>query len=89
LTVVDTFSRFPPLVDPSYRANDVVATLESICAAMGYPKTIRVDRGSEFVVEAPILWASLTALSLARTRVATTAFGKSPDIAKRFRALCG
>ncbi len=43
LTVVDTFSRFSPAIDPrfSYRAEDVVATLERVCDAMGYPKTIR------------------------------------------------
>jgi putative transposase len=51
LTVVDTFSRFSPVIDPkfSYRAEDVVATLERVCATTGYPKTIRVDQGSEFV----------------------------------------
>ena len=38
LTVVDTFSRFSPALDPrfSYRAEDVVATLERACATMGY-----------------------------------------------------
>jgi len=48
LTVVDTFSRFSPIVDPrfSYRAEDVVLTLEQACAAMGSPKAIRVDQGS-------------------------------------------
>jgi len=50
LTVVDTFSRFSPVIDPrfSHRAEDVVATLERVCDAMGYPKTIRVDQGFEF-----------------------------------------
>jgi putative transposase len=50
-TVVDTFSRFSPVVDPrfSYRAEHVVATLESVCAKVGYPRTIRVDQGSEFI----------------------------------------
>ena len=35
LTVVDTFSRFSPVIDPrfSYRAEDVVATLERVCVA--------------------------------------------------------
>lgn len=44
LTVVDTFSRSSPTVDRhfSYRAQDVVATLEKICAKLGYPKPIRV-----------------------------------------------
>lgn len=42
LTVVDTFSRFSPAADPrfSYRAEDVVATLERVCAKLGYPRTI-------------------------------------------------
>ncbi len=33
LTVVDTFSRFSPAADPrfSYRAADVIATLERVC----------------------------------------------------------
>ena len=59
LTVVDTFSRFSPAIDPrfSYRAEDVVATLERVCAATGYPKTIRVDLGSEFVSRDLDLWA--------------------------------
>lgn len=45
LTVVDTFSRFSPVLDPrfSYRGEDVVQTLEATCAVVGYPRTIRVD----------------------------------------------
>jgi putative transposase len=59
LTVVDTFSRFSPTVDPrfTYRAEDVVATLERVCARVGYPRTIRVDQGSEFVSRDLDLWA--------------------------------
>ena len=40
LTVVDTFSRFSPVIDPrfSYRAEDVVTALEGACASTGYPK---------------------------------------------------
>jgi transposase InsO family protein len=51
LPVIDTFSRFSPAVDPrfSYRGEDVVATLERACRSVGYPKTIRVDQGSEFI----------------------------------------
>jgi len=51
LTVVDTFSRFSPVLDPrfSYRGEDVVQTLEATCAVVGYPRTIRVDQGSEFI----------------------------------------
>jgi putative transposase len=51
LTIVDTFSRFSPAVDPrfSYRGEDVVLALESLCRQNGYPQTIRVDQGSEFI----------------------------------------
>ena len=66
LTVVDTFSRFSPVIDPrfSYRAEDVVATLERACAATGYPKTIRVDQGSEFVSRDLDLWAYVKGVTL-------------------------
>jgi putative transposase len=48
-----------PAVDPrySYRGEDVVLTLERICKTVGYPKTIRVDWGSEFVSRDLDLWA--------------------------------
>lgn len=59
LTVVDIFSKFSPAIDPrfSYRGEDVVATLERVCARTGYPGTIRVDQGSEFVSRDLDLWA--------------------------------
>lgn len=59
LTIVDTFSRYAPAIDPrfSYRGEDVVATLERICPGIGYPKTIRVDQGSEFISRDLDLWA--------------------------------
>ena len=49
LTMIDTFSRYVPVLDPrfSYRGEDVVATLDRVCREIGYPKTIRVDQGSE------------------------------------------
>lgn len=59
LTVVDTFSRFTPALDPrfSYRGENVVSTLERVCAQIGYPQTIRVDLGSEFISRDLDLWA--------------------------------
>lgn len=59
LTVIDIFSKFSPVNNPrfSYRAEDVVMTLETVCGEIGYPKTIRVDQGSEFVSRDLDLWA--------------------------------
>lgn len=50
LTIVDTHSRYSPATDTrfAYRGEDVVQTLERVCAQTGYPSTIRVDNGSEF-----------------------------------------
>nr|WP_108820637.1 IS3 family transposase [Pseudovibrio sp. Alg231-02] len=66
LTIVDTFSRYAPATDPrfSYRGEDVVATLERICQHTGYPKTIRVDNGSEFISKDLDLWAYAKGVTL-------------------------
>jgi putative transposase len=59
LTVVDTFSRYSPAVVPkfSFRAPDVIETLDHVCKKIGYPKNIRVDQGSEFVSKELDQWA--------------------------------
>jgi len=59
LTILDLFSRFSPAIDPrfSYRGQDVVQTLERVCHQIGYPKTIRVYQGSEFISRDLDLWA--------------------------------
>ena len=59
LTVIDTFSRYAHAVDArfQYRAENVVATLEGVCKKIGYPRSIRVDQGSEFVSRDMDLWA--------------------------------
>ena len=59
LTVVDTVSRYVPVLDVkfSYRGEDVVATLDRICRQTGYPKTIHVDQGSAFVSRDMDVWA--------------------------------
>ena len=66
LTVVDTFSRYVPVLDPrfSYRGEDVVQTLERVCGRVGYPKTIRVDQGSEFISRDMDMWACRRGVTL-------------------------
>jgi putative transposase len=51
LTVVDTFSRFSPAVVPrfGFRAPDVIEALERVCSEVGYPASIWVDQGSDFM----------------------------------------
>lgn len=91
LTVVDTFSRYVPVLDPrfSYRGEDVVQTLERVCAQTGYPKTIRVDNGSEFISRDLDLWAYANEVTLDFSRP-----GKPTDNAfieafnGRFRVEC-
>jgi putative transposase len=59
LTVVDTFSRFSPVIDPKFssKGEDVVRKLDEVCKRVGYPKTIKVGSGSEFVSRDMDLWA--------------------------------
>ncbi len=91
LTVIDIFSRFSPVVDPrfSYRAEDVVMTLERVCRHLGYPRTIRVDQGSEFVSRDLDLWAYAKGVTLDFSRP-----GKPTDNAfieafnSKFRSEC-
>jgi putative transposase len=91
LTVVDIFSKFSPVVDPrfSYRAEDVVMALERTCSEIGYPKTIRVDQGSEFVSRDLDLWAYTNGVTLDFSRP-----GKPTDNAfieafnSKFRSEC-
>ncbi len=59
LTVVDLFSRFPPVIDPrfSHGGPDFVAAPERACGEFGYPKSIRADNGPECVSRDLDLWA--------------------------------
>jgi putative transposase len=91
LTIVDTFSRFSPVIDPrfSYRGEDVIRTLEEVCKEIGYPATIRVDQRSEFISRDLDLWAYQIGVTLDFLRP-----GKPTDNAfieafnGRFRAEC-
>lgn len=91
LTVVDTFSRYVPVLDVrySYRGEDVVATLDRVCGKIGYLRMIRVDQGSEFVSRDMDLWAYQRGVTLDFSRP-----GKPTDNAYieafngRFRTEC-
>jgi putative transposase len=91
LTIVDTLSRVSPAIDvrQSYRGHHVVETLERGAAELGYPKTIRVDNGPEFVSKELDLWAYMKGVTLDFSRP-----GKPTDNAfiesfnGKFRAEC-
>ena len=59
LTIIDTFSRFSPAIEPrfDFRGADVVEVLEKVGEEVGLPAAIRVDQGSEFVSRDLDLWA--------------------------------
>jgi putative transposase len=91
LTVVDTFSRYSPAVVPRFRfrAPDVIDVLERVCAEVGYPASIRVDQGSEFISRELDLWAYMKGVTLdfSRPRKPTdNAFIESFN--GKFRAEC-
>ncbi len=91
LTIVDTFSRFSPALEPrfSFRGTDVVEVLERVGREIGLPAAIRVDQGTEFVSRDLDLWAYQRGVTLDFSRP-----GKPTDNAfieafnGRFRAEC-
>jgi putative transposase len=91
LTIIDTFSRFSPAIEPrfTFRAPDVVEILEQVGWQIGFPKAIRVDQGSEFVSRDLDLWAYQRGVTLDFSRP-----GKPTDNAfiesfnGKFRAEC-
>ncbi len=91
LTVVDTFSRFSPALEPrfTFRGVDVVEVLERVGRQVGFPTSIRVDQGTEFVSRDLDLWAYQRGVTLDFSRP-----GKPTDNAfieafnGRFRAEC-
>jgi len=58
LTVVDCFTRESLALDlgQGLTGEDVVKTLNRICAARGLPKTIKTDNGSEFISKVMDRW---------------------------------
>ncbi len=59
LTIVDALARFSPAVEPrfNWRGSAVVEVIERVCGKTGFPKTIRVDQGPEFISKDLDLWA--------------------------------
>jgi putative transposase len=91
LTIVDTFTRLSPAIDvgQNFRGGDVVETLERVSRQLGYPKTIRLDNGPEFISKELDLWAFMHDVTLDFSRP-----GKPTDNAfieslnGKFRAEC-
>ena len=59
LMVIDTFTKFSPAIEArfNWRGTGVVEVLERVCRNLGYPKSIRVDQGPEFISKDLDLWA--------------------------------
>ncbi len=59
LTVIDAFTRYSPAIEPrfSWRGSSVVDVLERVCGETGFPRTIRVDQGPEFISKDLDFWA--------------------------------
>jgi putative transposase len=91
LTMVDTFTRLSPAIEvrQSFRGADVVQTLERVARELGYPQTIRLDNGPEFISRELDLWAFMHGVILDFSRP-----GKPTDNAfieslnGKFRAEC-
>jgi putative transposase len=59
LTILDTFTKYAPAIEPrfNWRGTGVVEVLERVCKDIGFPRSIRVDQGPEFISKDLDLWA--------------------------------
>ena len=66
LTVIDNLSRECPLLEPGFSltGKKVADALENLARVRGYPSTITVDNGPEFISKALDLWAYQNGVSL-------------------------
>ena len=66
LTIVDTFTREALAIEvgQSLKGEDVVRVLERITANRGWPETIKVDNGAEFISKALDHWAYVQGVEL-------------------------
>ena len=91
LTIVDAFTRESPLIGVgfTYKGHDVVQALEEAAHHAGYPRTLRIDNGPEFIGKDVDLGAYAHGVSLDFSRP-----GKPTDNAyiesfnSRFRQEC-
>jgi putative transposase len=91
LTIVDTFSQFSPGLDVrfSFRGADVVEVLERVGAEHGFPASIRIDQGTEFVSRDLDLWAYQRGVTLDFSRPGKpTDNGFIESFNGKFRAEC-
>jgi putative transposase len=91
LTIVDTVTRLSPAIEvrQQFRGADVVETLERVSRELGYPKTIRVDNGPEFVSKELDLWAFMRGVTLDFSRPGKpTANAFIESLNGKFRAEC-
>lgn len=79
LTIVDAFTREALAIEvgQSLKGEDVVRVLERITVNRGWPETIKVDNGSEFISKALDRWAYVQGVELDFSRP-----GKPTDNAK-------
>ena len=70
LTVVDQWSRLSPVLEPGFSltGRHVVAALERVGATTGFPTSITVDHGTEFMSKALEAWAFYRGVQLDFTR---------------------
>jgi putative transposase len=70
LTVVDQWSRQSPILEArvSFTGRHVVAVLEHVTQQLGYPTSITVDHGTEFISRALEAWAFYRGVQLDFTR---------------------
>lgn len=66
LTIVDNFSRESLVIRAGQRltGDHVVAALEQVCHERGFPESIRVDNGPEFISKSLDLWAYCNGVTL-------------------------
>lgn len=91
LTIVDTHSRLWLTTYPrfTYHSEYVVRTLVPVCSRIGHPRTIRVDKGSEFISRDLDMWAYANDVTLDFSRPGKpTDNGFIEALNSKFRAEC-